>query len=414
MESASTTAGEIEPSERSYRWVMLAGLWLAYTSFGLVSGGIPPLVGTISESLHLSRGAMGSVLGAWPLVYIATAVPVGALIDRFGLRRSMAAGMVLVALSGVLRAVAVNHATLFLAVAVFGLGGPFISVGAPKLISVWFNRKERGLAMGVYMTASSTGRILALATANSVLMPLYRSSWRLTLATYGGMAMVGAVAWWFMARDLEDSEEGPGGSHRSLLASMKVFPLLLRIPIMKITLVVSLGGFFFRHGLNDWLPEILRDGGMTAAEAGFWSVLPIVVGIGTTLVVPPMAKPSRRIPMLVGFFLASGAAALVLGSSAGVQLTLGLVIMGAASRAVSPVIMLILMDAPQVGSQRMGAAGGLYFMVGEVGGVLGPLVLGIIADLSDGFLASLLMLAALSVALAAFSVWLGFLLRKQA
>ncbi len=393
---------------------MLAGLWLAYTSFGLISGGIPPLVGTMSEDLHLSRGAMGSILGAWPLVYIATSAPAGALIDRFGLRRSMAVGIVLMALSGVLRAVAVNHATLFLAVAVFGLGGPFIPVGAPKLISVWFNRNDRGLAMGIYMTASSTGRILALATANSIFMPLYRSSWRLTLTTFGGVALVAAVIWWFMARDTEYSGEETGGSRHSLIAGMKVFPLLLRIPIMKITLIVTLGSFFFRHGLNDWLPEILRDGGMTAAAAGFWAVLPIVVGIGTTLVVPPMAKPGRRIPMLSGFFLAAGAAALVVGGSTGVTLTLGLVIMGAASRAVSPIIMLILMDAPQVGPERMGAAGGLYFMVGEVGGVLGPLFLGVVADLSDGFLASLLMLTVMSVALAALSVRLGFLLRKTA
>ncbi len=226
--------------------------------------------------------------------------------------------------------------------------------------------------------------------------------------------MAAAVVWWFMARDLENSGEEAGGSHHSFIASMKVFPMLLGIPIMKITLVVSLGGFFFRHGLNDWLPEILRDGGMTAAAAGFWSVLPIVVGIGTTMVVPPMATPRRRIPMLLVFFLASGAAALVVGNSTGVQLTLGLVIMGAASRAVSPIIMLILMDAPQVGQQRMGAAGGLYFMVGEVGGVLGPLFLGVIADVSGGFLASLLMLAAMSVALAALSVRLGFLLRRVA
>jgi cyanate permease len=103
----------------------------------------------------------------------------------------------------------------------------------------------------------------------------------------------------------------------------------------------------------------------------------------------------------------------MVGNSTGVQLTLGLVIMGAASRAISPIIMLILMDAPQVGPQRMGAAGGLYFMVGEVGGVLGPVFLGVIADLSGGFLASLIMLAAMSVVLAAFSLRLGFLLRKM-
>ncbi len=414
MDSASTTAGEVAPSERGQRWVMLAGLWLAYASFGLVSGGIPPLVGRVSSDLNLSRSAMGSVMGAWPLVYIAVSVPAGALIDRFGLRRSLAVGIILVALSGILRAVAVNYATMFLAVAIFGVGGPFISIGAPKLISVWFNRKDRGLAMGIYMTASNTGRILALATANSVLMPLYRSSWRLTMATYAGVALLSAFLWWFMARDLGQSSDSAKGSGKDLAASMKVFPMLLRIGVVRIVLVITVGSFFFSHGFNNWLPEILRAGGMTAAQAGFWAILPIVVGIATTLVVPMVAKPGRRIPMLVSIFMAAAVAALMVATTTGAPLTLGLILQGAASRGVMPVIMLILMDAPQVGPERMGAAGGLYFTAGEVGGVLGPLLLGVAADLTGSFREGLFMLVGLSVALAIISFRLGFSLRRQA
>ncbi|MDP6549933.1 MAG: MFS transporter [Dehalococcoidia bacterium] len=413
MDSASTTIREVDPSERGQRWVMLAGLWLAYVSFGMVSGGIPPLVGSVREDLGLSLSAMGSILGAWPLVYVAVSVPAGALIDRFGLRRSLAAGIALVALSGILRAVAVNHATLFLAVAVFGLGGPFISVGAPKLISVWFNRKDRGMAMGVYLTASNIGRILALATANSVLMPLYRSSWRLTLVTYAGVALLTAVVWWVMARDVEQTGEAAQGSGKDFTASMKVFPLLLRIPVVRIVLVVTIGSFFISHGFNNWLPEILRAGGMTAAQAGFWSILPIVVGIATTVVVPLIAKPGRRIPMLVGIFMAAAVAALMVATTTGAPLAVGLILQGAASRGVLPVVLLILMDAPRVGPERMGAAGGLYFTAGEAGGVLGPLFMGVAADLTGGFRDGLLMLMGLSMALALVSLRLGFSLRRQ-
>jgi MFS-type transporter involved in bile tolerance (Atg22 family) len=79
-----------------------------------------------------------------------------------------------------------------------------------------------------------------------------------------------------------------------------------------------------------------------------------------------------------------------------------------------PVIMLILMDAPQVGPERMGAAGGLYFTAGEVGGVLGPLLLGVAADLTGSFREGLFMLVGLSVALAIISFRLGFSLRRQA
>ena len=43
----------------------------------------------------------------------------------------------------------------------------------------------------------------------------------------------------------------------------------------------------------------------------------------------------------------------------------------------------------------MGAASGLFFTAAEIGGVLGPLLLGIIADLSGGFTLALLMLCCL-------------------
>jgi len=413
MASASAIAPELEPSARGYRWVMLAGLWLAYLSFGLVSGGIPPLVDPVSKDLDLSPSEMGSVMGAWPLVYIFMAIPAGALIDRFGLRRSIAAGILLVSLSGILRAVAVNHATLYGAVAVFGLGGPFISVGAPKLISVWFNRKDRGLAMGLYLTASYSGRILALTTANFVLMPLYHSSWRLTFATYAGVALLAATVWWVLSTDQGQSSEEAPESGSGFAASMKVFPLLLRIPVVRIILVIVVGSFFFSHGFSNWMPKILRAGGMTDTQADFWAVLPIVVGIGAILIIPRLAKPGRRIPMLAGFFLAAGAAASIVATTSGAPLIVGLILQGAAGVGVMPIIMLTLMDAPQIGPQRMGAAGGLYFTAGEIGGVLGPLLLGIMRDLTGSFQVGLFTLTGLSVVLISLAVRLGFALRRQ-
>ena len=86
---------------------------------------------------------MGSVLGAWQLVYIVTALPCGALVDRFGLRRSLLLCSLVMGFSFILRAYAVDHLTLFLSVALFGFGGPLVSIGAPKLISLWFAGRER-------------------------------------------------------------------------------------------------------------------------------------------------------------------------------------------------------------------------------------------------------------------------------
>jgi len=71
--------------------------------------------------------------------------------------------------------------------------------------------------------------------------------------------------------------------------------------------------------------------------------------------------------------------------------------------------MLTLLDIPAVGSRRIGLAGGLFFTSAEVGGVLGPISMGLIADLAGGFDAALLLLTGICLAL----VGLHALLRRH-
>lgn len=62
--------------------------------------------------------------------------------------------------------------TLLFTVALFGVGGPMISVGAPKAIALCFKGKDRGTAVGIYTTGSRVGQMLALAATNGIVMPL--------------------------------------------------------------------------------------------------------------------------------------------------------------------------------------------------------------------------------------------------
>ena len=54
--------------------------------------------------------------------------------------------------------------------------------------------------------------------------------------------------------------------------------------------------------------------------------------------------------------------------------------------------MFSLMELPGVGTEFMGAASGLYFTFGEIGGVLGPFITGLLKDLSDSFFIGFLLL----------------------
>ena len=176
---------------------MLGLVWAVYASFGIGVASIPPLVDPIIEDLGMSSSAMGFVLGGWQLVYIVTAYPMGMLVDRWGTRRALGVGIVVVWLSLVLRGLAVDFMTLFLAVGLFGIGGPLISIGAPKVVSQWFTGKERGLAAGIYATAPVSGMVLALSTAGSVVLSL-TGSWRGISIVYGVLILFAMAAWWLL------------------------------------------------------------------------------------------------------------------------------------------------------------------------------------------------------------------------
>ena len=86
------------------RWWLLFGLWLIYGCFGLIVSSLAPLVVPIETDLAMSHAAMGSIMGAWQLVYIFAAIPSGMLLDRLGGRHALLIGGLLIGASALGRA----------------------------------------------------------------------------------------------------------------------------------------------------------------------------------------------------------------------------------------------------------------------------------------------------------------------
>ncbi|MBI3966643.1 MAG: MFS transporter [Chloroflexi bacterium] len=383
VRSAAMALVEAQPR---YRWVMLALVWMLYTCFGLIARAPAPLVDDIVADLGLSYTQMGTVLGAWQLSYIAFALLAGLAMDRFGLRRTLFFGGLVIALSGLLRATVTSFETLFLAVALFGVGGPMISVGAPKIVATWFRGNERGTAAGVYSTGSNFGSILALAATTPLVMPV-TGHWRPTLAVYGAVALLAAFAWALLARSPSGAAAGgdkKGGSVRALL----------HIPTIWAVLIVGLAVFVTSHGLNNWLPKMLAERGYTPAEAGLWSALPQAAGMVGALWLGRVAPAGRRRRALIGLLVVSAVSTLAIGILSGALFATALLVYGVTRALLTPLLMLIIIETPGVGAGAMGAAGGLYFTVGEIGGFGGPFLMGYLADQTGNFLTGIYALAA--------------------
>jgi MFS family permease len=68
-------------------------------------------------------------------------------------------------------------------------------------------------------------------------------------------------------------------------------------------------------------------------------------------------------------------------------------IQGFCAAALMPLMMNTLMEMPEVGARYLGAAAGLYFSIGEIGGFLGPALMGFVTDLTGSFQWGLLVFA---------------------
>ena len=145
--------------QRHSPWLAVGGVCGVYFTFGLTIGVMAPLVDEISADLDLSRSTMGSILGAWALIYIFTSIPAGAFVDRVGLRGSMTVGGLSIAATLFLRSLAGDALSLFGAVAVFGIGGPLVSIAMPKLVASLFEEDQRRLPTGLGVAAPTLSLI---------------------------------------------------------------------------------------------------------------------------------------------------------------------------------------------------------------------------------------------------------------
>jgi cyanate permease len=386
---------------------MLGGASLVYFCFGLTVAAMAPLVNPVARELGLSHSAMGSVLGAWQLVYIVSAIPCGALLDRVGPRRALFLAVVIIGTSGVLRSLSEGHMSLFLAVAVFGLGGPLVSIGGPKLISLWFEGKERGLAMGIFVTGQALGSVAGLAATNGLAMPLAGGSWRVVLLAYAGIALASGLVWLAVSTGGARRVTDAGRAVDSGRSSLGVFRDLLRIGTVRIVLLMGICIFFYNHGLGHWLPEILRSKGMDAAAAGYWASVPIAISIAGALIIPRLAIPRRRIAILATLFLFAGTATLLIQILASPALAAGLVLQGVTRGSMTIIAVLVLMETPEVESRYVGSAVGMFFAASEIGGVLGPLSVGALSDVTGDFSVSLYVLTGACGVLLALLARLG-------
>jgi len=171
-----------------YRWKIIAAVAFCYLIYAVVVQNIPPILGILIDTFHISHTEAGVLMSLALFPAIVLSLPGGLLADRFGIRITGTVALATMILGTVIVAMGNSYFVLSLGRLIIGLGSAVLVVALPKIITTWFAGREIGLAMGVYHTAFPLGTILALNFAGIL---AYGLGWQVPI---WGSAVLCAVA----------------------------------------------------------------------------------------------------------------------------------------------------------------------------------------------------------------------------
>jgi cyanate permease len=224
--------------------------------------------------------------------------------------------------------------------------------------------------------------------ATSIVMLALGDSWRITFRVYAGVVVLIALIWLVLAKPLRRTPRtaaSPGA-----LAGMRH---VTRLPGVWLIVAVGFAGFLASHGYRSWLPEMLTTRGISPTTAGLVAAVPAFCGMVGSIVIVRFGSGRHRKTTIITLLVVVGATILVTAWATGSLLMAAIAIEGFCAGALMPMMMNTLMNMSQVGPRYMGAAAGLYFAIGEMGGFAGPTIVGLMVGLTGSFTGGLLILS---------------------
>ncbi|MGI6603663.1 MAG: MFS transporter [bacterium] len=339
-----------------------------------------PMLKVIQDKFGLSGTATGAITSTYFFLYVAMQVPAGLLGDKIGLKRVL---MVFFGLGGLalllLGVMAQSYVLLLLLVGVHGVGmGAFYPTSYG--INIGTVPKEfRGLASAIINCGMSVGTALGLAFSGPVY--LWSGNWRLPFLL---LAVPTLVAPFLFSRYLPDVGKTTGEAQRRS-ESFSLGQILGDKDLWALNLAAFCSGYGFWVALT-WGPSFFAtERGLSVATAGAFTALAAVSAIPAALCAGRLSdKVGRKRLTLVLYPMAAVTIFALAYVRSLTALVVLLIIYGLIGRTVSDTIVIswfgdhIARKVPQA----LGAAVGVFNLVGMSSAIVAPLVSGLVKDLT--------------------------------
>ncbi len=360
--------------------LLLVGIIMIATTLRSPITAVGPLIETIRSDTGMSHTLAG-LLTTFPLLAFALMSPLAPRISRlWGMERALFLGVCAVTVGIVLRFIPTITA-LFAGTILLGLGIALSNVLLPSLIKRDFPLRT-GVMTGIYSVSMN----IFAAIASGISVPVaghLHSGWRGSLVMWGILAVISLLAWLPQLRYRHEVAKVQVSAKSSSVWGSKL--------AWQVTIVMGLQSFVF-YSVVAWLPEILTQRGMTPSAAGWMLSLMQLFSVPVTFIVPVLAarfKNQRLLIFLTFLCFMIGFILLLTGVQALVPVAVIPIGMGTGA-AFGLVTMFFVLRTRH--SQQAAELSGMAQSIGYLLAAVGPLLFGLVHDMTGSWTAALLLL----------------------
>ncbi|WP_144127523.1 CynX/NimT family MFS transporter [Catellatospora sichuanensis] len=355
--------------------LILVGILLVALNLRAAITSLGALLDEVTTGLHLSGTVAGVITTLPALAFAAFGAFTPWLARRLSPARILVGAMGLLAVGQLLRAVSDSPWTFVLTSAIALAGIAIANVLLPVLVKEHFPHRA-GLMTGVY----SMTLILGTTTASAASVPIAHAvgDWRAGLGVWALLAAVAILPW--LGPALRRTPRSAGGGTRR--AAVRVRPARTRLGwAMAIYFgAQSLSGY----ATMGWLAKMFRDAAFTPTDAGLLLAGVTAVGVPFALLMPTLAGKLRDLRPLVLLMSAAMIASylgLALAPHAGAVAWVALLALG---QAAFPLALAMIGMRARTG-EGVVALSAFAQSTGYLIAALGPLLVGVLHELTGGW-----------------------------
>jgi predicted MFS family arabinose efflux permease len=193
----------------SARARIVALILIAQTVANVGPLGIPAIASLIRADLGLTLAQAGSFLAVYYIGPSLVSLPAGTLADRWGVKRMLVLGQLVIAVGLLAASLATSYAALALLLVAAGFGYGMLNPTSTKAVMGWAPTAHRATLVGLKQVGLPLGGMLGAVLLPALALPL---GWRAALVASAGLIAVGALASLVVYRDPPDAALPPAAA----------------------------------------------------------------------------------------------------------------------------------------------------------------------------------------------------------